>query len=79
MSLDGIIASIAVTEFVALITGFRKAIQYSSYDLLKQQLNNRIVKKNVNCVHCNLSGIGDESNLTRYTTQTKKMGGEMDD
>jgi len=79
VSLDGIIASIAVTEFIALITGIREAVQYSSYDLLKQQLNKRIVKKNVKCIHCNLSGVGDESNLTRYTIQNELNGGEGND
>jgi len=70
ISLDGIIASIAVTEFIALITGLREAVQYSSYDLSKQQLNKRIVKKNTNCVHCNLAGFGDDSDIMRYTIQS---------
>lgn len=70
ISLDGIIASIAVTEFIALITGIREAIQYSSYDLLKQQLNKRIVKKNANCIHCNLAGSGDNSDIARYAIQS---------
>ncbi|MDH5266496.1 MAG: ThiF family adenylyltransferase [Candidatus Bathyarchaeota archaeon] len=70
ISLDGIIASIAVTEFTALITGFREALQYSSYDFLKQQLNKRIVKKNTNCIHCNLAGFGDDSDIMRYAIQS---------
>jgi len=69
ISLDGIIASIAVTEFIALITGIREAMQYSSYDLLKQQLKKRIVKKNANCIHCNLAGFGDDSDIMRYAIQ----------
>lgn len=35
ISLDGIIASIAVTEFLALITGFRNPHQYILYDMMR--------------------------------------------
>ncbi len=66
ISLDGIVASIAVTEFLALITGIREAILYSSYDFLKQLLNKRIVKKNPKCIHCSLAGFGDNSEIMRY-------------
>jgi len=66
ISLDGIVASIAVTEFISLITGIREAIQYSSYDFLTQKLNRRIIKKNKKCVQCDLSGLGDDSEIMRY-------------
>jgi molybdopterin/thiamine biosynthesis adenylyltransferase len=45
--LDGIVASLAVTEFLALVTGFREPNQYLQYDLLigrVTQLKNRVVQ-----------------------------------
>ena len=35
ISLDGIVASLAVTEFLAYITGFRDPHQYLLYDMMK--------------------------------------------
>lgn len=68
ISLDGIIASIAVTEFLALVTGFRPAKQYSCYNLMTQTLNQRLVKCNPKCVHCSIKGMGDNSGVMRYAS-----------
>jgi molybdopterin/thiamine biosynthesis adenylyltransferase len=51
VSLDGIIASIASTEFLALFTGFRHPVQCSYYDMLRGELlplSNRVIK---GCIH----------------------------
>jgi molybdopterin/thiamine biosynthesis adenylyltransferase len=51
VSLDGIIASVAATEFLALTTGFRTPVQYSCYYMLSGEL--RPIKNRVigSCLH----------------------------
>jgi len=73
ISLDGTVASVAVTEFLALITGFRPAKTYTFYDMLEQSMVQRLVKPDPKCVACSIRGLGDESNIERYAqTQVAK-------
>jgi molybdopterin/thiamine biosynthesis adenylyltransferase len=66
ISLNGTIASIAVIEFIALLTGFRAPKHYTFYDMLEGKVVPRIVKPNQKCVACALKGLGDSVNLKRY-------------
>jgi len=72
VSLNGIISSVAVTEFMALVTGFRPAQVYTSYDMLKQSMVTRMVKTDPECVGCSIKGIGDRSNISRYAKKVAK-------
>ena len=67
VSLNSIIASIAVTEFLALVTGFRPAKEYTFYDMLNQRVVQRIVETDPNCYTCSLKGIGDKVDIERYS------------
>lgn len=67
ISLNGTVASLAVTECLALVTGFRESGHYTYYDMLEQRVGPRIVKQNATCVACRLEGTGDSANLARYT------------
>jgi molybdopterin/thiamine biosynthesis adenylyltransferase len=51
VSLDGIVASVAVTEFLALITGFREPVQYSCYNLLDGELRRQKNRELKSCFH----------------------------
>ena len=66
ISLNGTVASVAVTEFLSLVTGFRPSGHYVYYDMLEQRVGPRIVKRNLTCVVCGLEGTGDSANLARY-------------
>ena len=67
MSLNGTVASLGVTEFLALVTGFRPSNHYAYYDMLDQRVGPRIVKRNPTCVVCALEGVAGSANLTRYS------------
>ena len=66
VSLNGTVASLAVTEFLALVTGFRLAQHYTYYDMLDQRVGPRLVERDLQCYTCSLEGIGDDANLARY-------------
>jgi molybdopterin/thiamine biosynthesis adenylyltransferase len=73
ISLDGTVASLAVTEFLALVTGFRPARTYTFYDMLEQPIVPRLVKSDPKCVACSMKGLGDKANVKRYVqTQIPK-------
>ena len=67
ISLNGTVASVAATEFLALLTGFRPAIHYSYYDLVDQRVGPRHVKTDRHCFTCSNEGIGDAADLSRYS------------
>ena len=66
ISLNGTVASLAVTEFLALVTGFRAAKHYTYYDMLDQRVGPRLVERDPQCYTCSLEGIGDGADLARY-------------
>ena len=67
MSLNGTIASLAVTEFLALVTGFRPANHYTYYDMVEQRVGPRKVTGDARCFTCSIEGSGDEADLWRYS------------
>ena len=66
ISLNGTIASLAVTEFIALVTGFRASRCYRVYDMLGQRIDERRGHRDPRCVACASEGFGDEAGLERY-------------
>lgn len=69
VSLDATVASIAATEFLALVTGFRPAQTYTFYDMIEQRIVPRIVKSDPKCVACSVKGLGDKANIERYANK----------
>lgn len=69
ISLNGTIASLAVTELLALVTGFRASQHYTIYDMLQQELAQRIVYQDKDCTVCASEGLGDKSVIERYSNQ----------
>lgn len=66
ISLNGTIASMAVTEFLALTTGFRASSHYKIYNMLEQSIVSRRVSRVPQCVACAAEGAGDAAGLERY-------------
>ena len=69
ISLNGTIASLAVTELLALVTGFRASRYYTIYDMLQQEVTQRIVYRDKDCIVCASEGLGDKSMIERYSSQ----------
>jgi len=67
MSLNGTVASMAVTEVLALCAGLRPTIHYSYYDFLAQRAGPRLIQSDPRCVVCANLGKGDEAGLQRYS------------
>ena len=67
ISLNSTLASMAITEFLALITGFRQTKEFVLYDMLEQTMPRLLVRKSNGCVACTLSGLGDGANVIRYS------------
>jgi molybdopterin/thiamine biosynthesis adenylyltransferase len=66
VSLNGVVASLAVTEFLALIAGVRESRHYTFYDMLEQRVVPRVVNMEDKCAACCLAGVGTKANLDRY-------------
>lgn len=66
VSLNGTIASMAATEFLALVTGFKPIRTYTFYDMLEQSVVKRVVKPDPRCIACSLKGYGNKTNIERY-------------
>ena len=73
ISLNGTVASLAVTEFIALLTGFRPANHYTYYDMFNQRVGQRVVKRNPLCFTCSAEGLGDAADVNRYSRQAVPM------
>lgn len=69
ISLNGTVASLAVTEFLGLVTGVKKPNYYTYYDLLEQRVGPRLVRRNEKCVACAVAGLGDRANIERYSRE----------
>ena len=78
ISLNGTIASMAVTEFLALVAGVRESRHYQNYfmiedarssaapDATRPSAVSRTVRRSPGCVMCRSEGSGDEAGLERY-------------
>ena len=66
ISLNATVASLAVTEFLALVTGIKPSQHYTYYDMLEQRVGPRLVSKNDKCTACGIEGLGLNADLGRY-------------
>ncbi len=66
VSLNGVVASLAVTEFLALVAGVRESRHYAFYDMLEQRVVPRVVNIEDQCPACCMAGLGTKANLDRY-------------
>jgi len=66
VSINGIVASIAITEFMLHTTGKRSAIPCLNYSGKRGIVNSRVKPEN-DCYYCkNVRGKGDDARLDRY-------------
>ena len=62
--LNGLIASAAVSEFFAYVTGFRSPKSYLSYDGFEQKLVERKIRSDEECFVCSsIEGAGDKADI----------------
>ena len=62
--LNGLIASAAVSEFFAYVTGFRAPKSYLSYDGFEQKLVERKIRSDEECFVCSsIEGDGDKADI----------------
>jgi len=69
VSLNGVIASLAVIEFMMLVTGLRDPRSLTMYDMLKGREPSIVpchVDVDAKCIHYSFVGIGDKIQLERY-------------
>ena len=69
VSLDGIVASVAATEFLALKTGFREPMLYSCYYMLDGELRQIHSRPVGTCAHHLYEGSSLEDLMRRYCVQ----------
>jgi len=80
VSLNGVVASLAVTEFLNLITGTRPPQPFAVYDVLgtgrgrdAQWVVRQKAERVECCFECSLTGVGDAVNLERYVIEEKSQ------
>jgi len=67
ISLNGVIANLAVTEYLCMITGIREPNKHLTYHALRGHVNIRDVKRRESCFTCGyLKGRGEKANIFRY-------------
>lgn len=67
ISLNGVVSNLAVTEFLAMITGLREPNKYLHYKADRGIVNSRTIEHNTDCYTCNyLVGAKDKANVYRY-------------
>jgi molybdopterin/thiamine biosynthesis adenylyltransferase len=70
VSLNGVIANLAVTEFLVMITGLREPYKYLHYKADRGMVSTRLYDRNPDCFTCNyLVGTREKANLYRYVQQ----------
>lgn len=67
VSINGVVASLAVTEFMVAVTGIREPVRHLEYRGHLGTVSKRTDDPSVNCYLCQgLRGIGDAAQLERY-------------
>lgn len=67
VSINGVVASLAVTEFMAAVTGLREPARHLEYRGHLGTVSKRIDKPSAGCYLCEgLRGLGDAAQLERY-------------
>lgn len=68
ISLNGVIANLAVTEFLVMVAGIREPNRHLTYHALRGNVNIRTAKRRDDCFICGyLASKGEEANILRYT------------
>ncbi|OGO52537.1 MAG: hypothetical protein A2148_08570 [Chloroflexi bacterium RBG_16_68_14] len=67
ISLNSTVASLAVTELLALVTGVRPSLHYTYYDLLEGRSGARLCNADDRCTACALFALGDKADVIRYS------------
>ena len=69
VSLNGVIANLAITEFLFMITGIREPFRHITYYGLRGKVNVRDDNRRADCYICGyLVGTEEKSNIHRYIT-----------
>lgn len=66
ISLNGTVASMAVTEYLCMFSGIRPCRNYTHYDFMEQKAFQRNVNQKEGCVICGSQAKGAKTNLERY-------------
>jgi molybdopterin/thiamine biosynthesis adenylyltransferase len=77
VSLNGVIASLGVVEFMMLVTGLRDVKTLTMYDMLAGREHAIVpcsAKLDENCLHHSFIGMGDKMQLERYYTNEVILG-----
>ena len=70
VSLNGVVASLGVTEFMAAVTGIRQPNNHLDYRGDRGTVGRRTVKFTPDCYYCNeIKGQGDAAEIERYIRQ----------
>ena len=70
VSLNGVVASLGVTEFMAAVTSIRQPNDYLDYRGDRGTVGRRTVKNTPDCYYCNeVKGQGDAAQIERYIRQ----------
>ena len=75
VSINGVVASTLVNEFLALTTGLRKPNYYTYYDFMndKNLMFTMDVKKNDNCVVCSKDALFGYGDVVKENKKTEKL------
>lgn len=66
VSINGVVASLGVMEFQALVTGIREPFRYLNFRGHLQSITKGETGKSEDCYFCSLYGKGEEANVERY-------------
>ena len=70
VTINGIIASLAATEFMVSVTGLRKVIRNLKYDGNQGRIIMSVDSPRKNCYYCNsIKGKKEAANIERYITE----------
>jgi len=73
VSLNGVIANLAITEFLFMVTGIREPNRHFTYYGLRGIVNTRQDKRRDDCYTCGyLTRTGDQANIFRYLLPEEK-------
>jgi hypothetical protein len=73
VSINGVVASIGVQEFLAFVSNIHPVRTFTVYDMMEHERSpvvSRIVPLDPDCVACAAKGTGDETWIERYSSRT---------
>lgn len=74
VTLNGVVASLAATEFMCEVTGLRLANRFLNYRAHEGTVSRRKDKPAPNCYFCKLRGRRDAAGVERYLTAVERVG-----